>query len=135
MVFLHGTTIGEEKGVDLSVGHVSHKLQAWKRQGAEIVYLTHRRKIEDIEKEKLVLAKHDFPKGPIFYREKGEEYRDVAERVRPDLIVEDDCKSIGGEREMTYPHIRPEIKARIKSIVVKEGSGIDHLPDDLELLI
>ena len=32
---------------------------------------------------------------------------------------------------MTYPHIRPEISARIKSIVVEEGFGIDDLPDDL----
>ncbi len=35
---------------------------------------------------------------------------------------------------MTYPHIRPQIKARIKSIVVKEGFGIDDLPDELRSL-
>lgn len=86
-----------------------------------------------MEKESLTLANH-VPKGPIYHREKGEEYRDVAEKVLPDMIVEDDCTSIGGEKEMTYPHIRPEIKQRIRSIVVKEGFGIDHLPDDLQLL-
>jgi len=33
-----------------------------------------------------------------------------------------------------YPQIRPELKAGIKSIVVKEFGGIDHLPGDLSAL-
>jgi hypothetical protein len=32
---------------------------------------------------------------------------------------------------MTYPHLKPELKAKIKSIVVKEFGGIDHPPDDI----
>ena len=52
----------------------------------------------------------------------------------PDVLVEDDCESIGGEVEMTYPHIRPELKPRIKSVVVREFGGIDHLPDDISAL-
>jgi hypothetical protein len=32
---------------------------------------------------------------------------------------------------MTYPHLRPELKAKIRSIVVEEFGGIDHLPDDI----
>ncbi len=47
----------------------------------------------------------------------------------PGIIIEDDCESIGGEVEITYPHIKSELKARIQSIVVKEFSGIDNLPD------
>ena len=53
----------------------------------------------------------------------------------PDILIEDDCKSIGGEIEMTYPHINPQKKGKIKSIVVKEFSGIDNLPDSIETLI
>ena len=53
----------------------------------------------------------------------------------PDLLIEDDCKSIGGEAEMIYPHIDPGKKKFIHSIVVREFSGIDHLPDDLDELI
>ncbi len=87
MVFLHGTTIGEEHGVDLPIGNAPRKLRAWRAQGAEIVYLTHRRQVEDVENEKLTLAKYGFPEGPIFHRERGEEYRDVAERVLPDIII------------------------------------------------
>lgn len=33
--------------------------------------------------------------------------------------------------ELTYPHIRPELKAKIKSIVVEGFGGIDHLPVDI----
>ena len=50
----------------------------------------------------------------------GEEYKDVAERVMPDVLIEDDCESIGGEIEMSYPHIKDELRARIRSVVVKE---------------
>ncbi len=105
MVFLHGTTIGEEHGVNLPIGNAARKLRTWRAQGAQIVYLTHRRQVEDVDKENLTLAKHGFPEGPIFHREKGEEY------------------------------IRPKIRARIRSIVVKEGFGIDDLPDDLRSLL
>lgn len=82
-----------------------------------------------------VLQSHGFPAGELLFRHEGEEYKDVAERALPDLIIEDDCESIGGEIEMTYPHIRPEIKGRIISIVVKEFGGIDHLPESLSELI
>lgn len=58
----------------------------------------------------------------------------VAENLVPDILIEDDCESIGGEKEMTYPNIKDELKNKIKSIVVKEFKGIDHLPDDIEEL-
>jgi hypothetical protein len=48
--------------------------------------------------------------------------------------MEDDCESIGGTEQMTITRVRPDIKNRIKSIVVKENGGIDHLPDNLEAL-
>jgi hypothetical protein len=35
---------------------------------------------------------------------------------------------------MTYPHVKSELKARIRSVVVKEFGGIDHLPDDISAL-
>lgn len=55
----------------------------------------------------------------------------MAERLLPDIIVEDDCESIGGKEEMTYSHIRQDLKVKIKSVVVKEFEGIDHLPDKI----
>jgi len=119
----------------IPIGNAAEKLQSWNRAGAEIVYLTSRRAPGEIEQVMEVLRRYGFPIGQIFFRRKGEEYKDVAERALPDVIVEDDCESIGGEVEMTYPHIRPEIKARIVLVVVSEFGGIDHLPEILSDLI
>ena len=73
--------------------------------------------------------------GTLLYRQSCESYAQVAESAKPDILIEDDCESIGGEVEMTYPQIRPEIKTSITSIVVKEFSGIDDPPDNLYILI
>jgi hypothetical protein len=56
-------------------------------------------------------------------------YKDVAERAIPDILIEDDCESIGGQPEMVYPHVQPELQQRITPIIVKEFEGIDHMPD------
>ncbi len=48
----------------------------------------------------------------------------MAELVLPETPVEHDGESIGGEIEMTYPHIRPEYQARIKLVVVPGESTI-----------
>ena len=55
--------------------------------------------------------------------------------MTPDILIEDDCESIGGTAEMTYPHIREDLKPKIKSIVVKEFQGFDNLPDNLAFLL
>lgn len=115
------------------VGNVVQKLKIWENQGAEIMYLTSRRKPEQIEDVKNVLRKHGFPEGELFFRKEGEEYKDVAERVLPDILIEDDCESIG-EDEITITNVKPEIKKKIKSIIIKEFGGIDHLPDDISEL-
>ena len=111
------------------------KLQNWKTQGAEIVYLTSRKIPSEVKNIKGVLKKYNFPDGELFFREKDEEYNDVAERVVPNILIEDDCESIGGIDEMTITHVNPAIKAKIKSIPVKEFGGIDHLPDTLDELL
>lgn len=116
------------------VGGVVGKLQGWREQGAEIVYLSSHRRADDVERDKLVLKKFGFPYGQILFRQPKEIYAVVAERAVPDVLIEDDCESIGGEIEMTYPHIRQDVRAKIKSIVVKEFGGIDHLPDDVHAL-
>jgi hypothetical protein len=73
--------------------------------------------------------------GSLQYREGKEEYKDIAERIMPDVLIEDDCESIGGEKEMTITHVSPDKKAEIKSIPLKEFGGIDHLPDNLTELV
>jgi hypothetical protein len=154
MIFLHGTSIMHKNALNrtreervkqvldddeslynfaayVPVGNVAQKLQIWKKQGAEIVYLSSHKKEEDVEKDKVVLQNYGFPNGQVFFRHRSERYNEIAERVLPDILIEDDCESIGGEKNMTYPHIKSELKGRIKSVVVKEFGGIDHLPDDI----
>ncbi len=154
MVFLHGTAImhrnalgrpreervrqvlAEDESVKDFASYVPvdgavRKLETWTRQGADIVYLSSQVTAADVAKDRLVLRSHGFPEGPVLYREAGEQYADVAARILPDILIEDDCESIGGEREMTHPQLGPALKSRIKSIVVREFGGIDHLPDDL----
>jgi len=161
MVFLHGTATMHRSAVGKSreervrqsrereegvldyktyvpVGDAVRKIKSWEDNGAQIVYLSsHKGKKEerDVENDKRVLEKYGFPAGPVYFRGRSEQYKDVVERVLPDVLVEDDCESIGGEPEMTYPRIRPDLKSKIKSIVVKEFSGIDHLPDNPQELL
>ncbi|OGY49996.1 MAG: hypothetical protein A2951_02200 [Candidatus Buchananbacteria bacterium RIFCSPLOWO2_01_FULL_56_15] len=157
LIFLHGTTImhrnaagktqgervqqsldREESVLDyesyIPIGSAVEKLSNWKRQGAEIIYLGSHESEIDVERDKLVLRKYNFPEGEVLFRRDGESYKDIAERIIPDILIEDDCESIGGEKEMTITFVIPEIRQRIKSIVVKEFQGIDYLPDDVKFL-
>ena len=116
------------------VGNANEKIRKWQEQGAEIVYLSSHRDGASIKKDIQVLSKYDFSDGPVLYRHLFESYAKVAEKAMPDILIEDDCESIGGEIQMTYPHISPKKKKFIKSIIVKEFSGIDNLPDNPEEL-
>ena len=154
LVFLHGTTIMHKSAVGVSrltrvdqvkiqeesvhdyalyvpVGDAVNKLTSWKNQGAEILYLSSHKEIENVEKDKQVLSKFNFPEGKIYFRKRGQEYKDIAEAIVPDVLIEDDCESIGGTERMTITFVKPEIKSKIKSIPVKEFGGIDHLPDKI----
>ena len=158
MIFLHGTSIMHKGAMNLTrdervrqvrqgddesardfasyvpIGKVVEKLKNWKAQGAEILYLSSNRDPPDAEKDRQVLAEHDFPPGPVLFRTGNETYASVVERESPDILIEDDCESIGGEVEMAYPNMSAAGRKRVKSIVVKEFGGVDHLPDDLRPL-
>ena len=157
MVFLHGTVIIQKAGIDhtpqersqqvrddeisvrdfasyVPVDNAVQKLKSWQQQGAEILYLTFHKDAQGLQHDRNVLSKYDFPKGPVLFRQPGEEYKDIAERELPDILIEDDCECIGGKSQMTYTHVKDSLKPRIKLIAVKEFSGIDHLPDTLSEL-
>ena len=116
------------------VGNSVDKLCAWYDHGAEIVYLTSRTIPDEIESIRRVLSKYRFPQGLLLCRSENKHYKDVAEEINPDVLVEDNCESIGGIEEMTITHVKPEIRGKIISIPVKEFGGIDHLPDDINEL-
>ena len=116
------------------IGDAVAKLRRWRDQGGRITYLTSSRDAPEISQDAALLKRFGFPEAAILARAPGENYGDVAGRELPDILIEDDCESIGS-REITFPQIRPELRARIKSIIVPEFGGIDHLPDSvLELL-
>jgi hypothetical protein len=158
LVFLHGTTIMHENAVGrtreeiikqvkdkeksvhdyksyVPVGNAVKKLHNWKKDGAEILYLSSHEAVKDVGKDKFVLKKYGFPDGQVLFRQGGKHYKDIAEKIMPDVLIEDDCESIGGKDEMTITHVRPELKKKIKSIAVKEFSGLDHLPDKILALL
>lgn len=157
MIFLHGTLIMHKgalghkreeivKQVEenepsvrnyksyVPVGRAVEKLQKWKNQDAQIIYLSSHKSAKDLEKDKFVMKKYKFPKGLAYYRKPGQQYNDITEKVMPDILIEDNCESIGGKNEMTITYVKPELKKKIKSIIVKEFGGIDKLPDNIHKL-
>lgn len=124
---------GEIPGYEslVPIGNAPDKLRAWENRGLKIAYLTSRRDPSEIAQVREALHRFGFPPGELHFRLPGETYQDAAVRILPDVIVEDDCVSIGGEAEMTYPRLPPEIKSRVRLVMVPEFGGIDDLPDDL----
>ncbi|MFB0503774.1 MAG: hypothetical protein ACETWE_08070 [Candidatus Bathyarchaeia archaeon] len=115
----------------ITIRNAAKKLRTWENQSVETLYLTSRTKPTEVEDMRGVLEKYNFPDGPLFSRREGEEYKDIVERVMPDVIIEDKCESIGGKDEMTYTQTKQELKHRIRLIAVKEFGGIDYLQDNI----
>lgn len=158
LVFLHGTAIMHSSAIErtradrveqvragedptlrayeayVPVGNAVAKLRRWQAQGAQIDYLSSHRNADDVAKDASVLRKFGFPPGRVLARQRGESYGEVAGRELPDILIEDDCESIGAG-EVTYLQVQTERRAHIKSIIVPEFGGIDHLPDSLPALL
>jgi hypothetical protein len=132
LVFTEGTIIDDRArdGQWKLFGNAAEKLRAWENNGATIVYLSSKRNSESLERVRRTLREGKAPEGELLYRKGDEDYGDVAAGALPDVIVEDDCRSIGGEAQMTYPKLKPGLKERVRSVVVPEFAGIDHLPED-----
>jgi len=157
LVFLHGTVLMHSAALGMAraervaqvraghptvgdyaayvpVGDAVATLQKWQGAGAQIDYLSSHRNPGDVAKDAFVLREHGFPAGRVLARQPGESYGDVAGREAPDVLIEDDCESIGAEH-ITYPQIRPDLRVHIKSIVIPEFGGLDHLPDNPQALL
>ena len=135
MIFTEGTILGP-RNIFQHFNHAKYipiknsvkLIKSWQQQGAEITYLTSRRKEKHVHEIKDLLLKNHFPGQYLFYREEGQKYKDIVELVIPDILIEDDCRSIGGKWQMTITYVKPEVKDKVKSIIVKEFEGIDNLP-------
>lgn len=131
----HNEPSVHEYSTYIPIGNAAQKIRQWQNQGVTILYVTSRTEPKQITKIQKVLMRYGFPKGELVHRETGEEYHHVAEHIMPDILIEDDCESIGGEDEMTITHVSTKTKEKIMSISVREFRGIDDLPDDIHKLI
>lgn len=141
LVFTEGTIIGPAKLRDwfnfkkyVPIKNSVRKIKTWIDQGAGIYYLTSRKKAKEINHIKNILIQYDFLGKSLYYRAKNEKYKDIVEELLPNIIVEDDCKSIGGKCQMTITYVQNEIKSKVKSIIVKEFDGIEQLPNNIKEL-
>lgn len=136
MIFIEGTTFYTKPLLFLftkygykPIGNAVEIINMLYDKGYEIYLCTYVRK-----------ARYNFIKSVIdFYgmkytnilcREKGEHYSEIVERVKPHVLIEDDCKSIGGLKECCITNVREEIKENIQSIIVPEFAGIDGITID-----
>ena len=61
----------------------------------------------------------------VGYRQKNQNYATLIKEEMPDILIEDDAKSVGGNT--CYDELPDNIKQKIKHIVVEEFSGIDNV--------
>lgn len=142
MIFVEGTILGPSRLIDhfrhakyIPIGNCVNKINRWSNEGASILFMTYVKKESSVEAAKRILLKFGFPGHNLYHRTKGEKYKDIVEDVKSDILIEDDCKSIGGKWQMSITYVNKNIKDKIKSIVVKEYKGVDLLPDNLTELM
>jgi hypothetical protein len=106
------------------------KVTAWQRRGAEICYLSSHRTAATAAIDKSVLAAHGFPAGHLYFRAHGASYADVVRGWPADVLVEDDCESIGGRAHTAAAELARSAGPAVPCVVVPEFGGLTHLPDD-----
>ena len=104
MIFTEGTVLGPKNVLGLyfhadyiPIGNCVDKIRSWENQGAEISYFTSRKTEKQVNKILYLLNKYHFVGTYLYYREKNQKFKDIIEQVKPDILIEDDCKSIGGQ--------------------------------------
>jgi hypothetical protein len=153
LLFLHGTILMHHSGRNKSphervlqvthrepeiydfdnyipIGEADRKVNLWHKAGAKISYLSSHKDFHNVQKDICILEKFGFPKGNIFFRRECQKYHEIAAIVRPEVLIEDKCNSIGGTCEMVVQGMDPEIRKKMTAITIEEFNGIDHLPDD-----
>lgn len=99
MIFAEGTILKPEKWYTLynhnsyvPIVNAAQKIKEWQNQGADMIYCTSQRgkKARDIAK---LLAKYGFTGSKLYYRDKKQKYKDIAETVCPDVLIEDNCRN------------------------------------------
>lgn len=137
MIFLEGTIfytkpilfLLSKKGY-IPIGKAVDIINSLYQQGNEIYLCTYVKK-NRIKFIASILKYYNIEYTKLVYRDKSENYSDLVEKIRPDVLIEDDCKSIGGENEMCITNVKEEFKKNIKSIIVEEFKGIDKFENKI----
>lgn len=136
MIFIEGTTFYTKFPMFLftkygykPIGNAVEIVNAWKDEGHEIYLCSYvqKRRYNFI---KSVIDFYGMKYNEILCRRKGEQYSEIVERIRPDILIEDDCRSIGGQKEWCITNVKEELKLEIKSMIVPEFKGIDDIKID-----
>lgn len=98
----------------------------WKEKGHEIYLCSYVHKIR-YKYIKSIMDFYGMKYTEIICRSKREQYSEIVERLEPDLLIEDDCRSIGGQREWCITNVKDELKSKIHSIIVPEFKGIEDV--------
>lgn len=133
MIFMEGTTFYTKPLLFLftkhgyePIGNAVKTVNSMYEKGHEIYLCSYVRKARyNFIKE--IVDFYGMNYTGILCRKKGETYSEIVERLKPDILIEDDCRSIGGLKECCITHVKEEIKQNIQSIIVPEFSGIDGI--------
>ncbi len=135
MIFTEGTILKPKYDNILSrinvlgyipIGNSIDKLKKWQEEGYEVIYITSLRGRKAMKMAQR-LDELGFIGSMVGYRQKNQDYATLIKEELPDILIEDDCKSIGGEENMCYEQLSEELKDNIKHIVVEEFQGIDKV--------
>lgn len=101
-------------------------IKKWQEEGFEIIYLT-----SQTGRKAMRMAQHldelGFVGSMVGYRQRRQNYATLIKEEMPDILIEDDCKSIGGEEKMCFNELNNDLKEKIKHIKVDEFKGIDDI--------
>ncbi len=133
MVFIEGTTFHTKPLLFLfskygykPIGSAIKIINSWYDKGYEIYLCSYVRKTRR-NFIKSILDFYGIKYTDILCRRKGEQYHEIVEQLRPDILIEDDCRSIGGQKNWCITKVKDDVKKNIKSIIVPEFSGIDNV--------
>lgn len=99
-------------------------LKKWQEEGFEVIYLTSL-KTKGAMRMAQRLDELGFTGSMVGYRQKRQDYATLIKEELPDILIEDNAKSVGGH--MCYDELTDDIKKQIKHIVVEEFEGIDDV--------
>lgn len=118
MIFTEGTILKPKSLLSLynhntyiPIGNAVNIIAAWQQQGANIIYCTSRKK-KQADKIASLLKEYGFPGTLLVAQEQKEAYKDLVELLQPDILIEDDCKSIGGAWQMCITKVNQNLKKR-----------------------